>query len=354
MAINGQKLAFIGTIASFSFGLSSVPAVQAATTDYQQSIVATIDLPDHSTKGDVVAADARANKVYLSQRGNNAVVVINAKTNTVEATIKGINDGYGVTFGGNHIFAASTGDSAVYVISKDDWKVKKRVPAGGKGADGIVYDSIDHTVAVVNDNTNNIQFIKADGPFNPIANVKLQPSQPIAGPDLPTYVPQTNTLYAPVDNYINVINAKTHHIEHVWKYPDVPVDSKNQIKGLYYDPVKNVLWVATTGKKILAVDANTGREIASVKTTTGQDQIVGDAKKRLLYLGEGESGGGLGIVNMDTMQSLPDSFPGGKDAEVHTEDVMPGTGYLYAYASKSNKVFVLDIQPTSHSDNSTS
>jgi peptidoglycan hydrolase-like protein with peptidoglycan-binding domain len=53
----------------------------------------------------------------------------------------------------------------------------------------------------------------------------------------------------------------------------------------------------------------------------------------------------LGIVNMDTLQSLPDSYPGGKDAEMHSEDVMPGTGYLYAYGSKINKIIVMNIQP---------
>lgn len=48
---------------------------------------------------------------------------------------------------------------------------------------------------------------------------------------------------------------------------------------------------------------------------------------------------------MDTLQSLPDSYPGGKDAEMHSEDVMPGTGYLYAYGSKINKIIVMNIQP---------
>jgi hypothetical protein len=177
----------------------------------------------------------------------------------------------------------------------------------------------------------------------------LQPTNAVAGPDLPAYVSQTDTLYVPDDNDINVINAKTHQIEYVWKYPDVPVDSKNQIKGLYYDPMKNVLWAATTGKKVLAINASTGKEVASVKTTAGSDQIVGDPHKRLLYLGEGEFGGWMGVVNMDTMQSLPDSYPGGRDAEMHSEDVMPGTGYLYAYAAKTNKVIVLNIQPqTTH------
>jgi hypothetical protein len=71
----------------------------------------------------------------------------------------------------------------------------------------------------------------------------------------------------------NVINARTHQIEHVWKYPDIPVDSKNQIKGLYYDPIKHILWVATTGKEILAVNPHTGREITSVRTTAGSDQM---------------------------------------------------------------------------------
>ena len=344
----GKKLkrASLGALAGVGLALSSIAVAQAATTGYTQSIVATINLPGHSEKGDVVAADPAADKVYLSQQGNNAVVVIDAKTNTVEATVKGDNKGYGVTFDKNYLFAASTGDSAIDVISKDNWQIVKKIPAGGKGADGIVYDSVDNTVAVVNDFTNNVEFINADSPFNVVANIKLQPTNAIAGPDLPTYVEQTDTLYVPDDNYINVINAKTHQIEHVWKYPNVPVNKTNQLKGLYYDSVKNVLWAATTSPEILAINATTGQEIATIKTSHGQDQLAADPQQRLLYLGEGEAGGGLGIIDMDTMKQLPDSYPGGKDAEMHTLAYMPDTGYLYAYGSKINKVIVMKIQPT--------
>src|SRR5579875_3613834 len=176
------KRTLLGSIAAVSVALCSVftaNVANAATTNYTQQIVSTIQLPGHSTKGDVVAADPEANKVYVAQQGNNAVVVINARTNTVEATIKGINKGYGVTFNKDYVFAASTGDSAIYVISKQDWKIIKKIPAGGKGADGIIYDSKDNTVAVVNDFTNNIEFISAEAPFNILGTFQLQPTNAV-------------------------------------------------------------------------------------------------------------------------------------------------------------------------------
>ncbi len=162
------KRTLLGSIAELTVALGSLTAAQAATTGYSQQVVSTINLPGHSTKGDVVAADPGANRVYVSQQGNNAIDVINAKTNTVKATVHGINKRFGVTYDRNFVFAASTGDRAVYVISKDNWQIVKKVPAGGKGADGIVYDSKDYTVAVVNDFTNNVEFINADS-LNPLS-----------------------------------------------------------------------------------------------------------------------------------------------------------------------------------------
>ncbi|WP_253187287.1 YncE family protein [Paenibacillus sp. GP183] len=322
-------------------GIALVPTVASAASDVQFNLVTTIDLPGKPGAGDVVAADPLLHKVYLSQKGNNNVIVIDTDTNTVAATVYGVNVGNGLTYNSDYIFVASEKDEAVVVISKKDWSIVKKVPTGGKAPDSINYISKENAVAVVNNGSNTMSFISAQSPFSVIATMNLKDS-PKVGPDLGVYVPETNTLYQPEDNNVLVINPKTHTIGKMFTY-DLP--EKEPLRGLYFDSVKKILWIATKGKQMFAVDATSGNIVAKFDATAGQDQITVDLKNRILFAAE-SSTGLAEVIDMDAMRRLPDLYVGGKKGGSHTLDIMPDTNTIYAFEPLLNKVAVIKIEKT--------
>ncbi|SDP23129.1 DNA-binding beta-propeller fold protein YncE [Paenibacillus sp. yr247] len=333
------------TLVLCSIGIVLCPGAVSAAANVQFNTVKTIDLPGKGGKGDIVAADPVAHKVYIAQKTNNNIIVVDSDTNTVSAVVYGTMMGNGVAFSPDYIFAASESDNNVTVISKKDWSIVTKLDASGKASDGIYYISKEKTVAVVNDESNNMTFFSATSPFKSLGSISLKPDDPQSGPDIGVYVEQTNTIYQPVDNNVLVINANTHKIEKVWTF-DIQLTKLGGAKGIVFDPVKNVLYVGTTNKKILVVDPNTGTLVGTIAASAGQDQLSADFQNRLLFAGEGAIGKAA-VVDMDTMEPLPDLDLGGVDAGVHTLDVLPGSSTLYAYQEKANKVLAIKInKPT--------
>ncbi|MDB5084486.1 MAG: hypothetical protein JWN30_1372, partial [Bacilli bacterium] len=95
------------SLAICSLGMVLSPAVASAAVNAQVVMDKTIVLPGKPGSGDVVTADPKNNKVYLAQKGNNSLIVIDTTSNTVAASIYGVIVGNGVTYSSDYIFAAS-------------------------------------------------------------------------------------------------------------------------------------------------------------------------------------------------------------------------------------------------------
>lgn len=326
-------------IALSSQGVAAAADVQ--TSDVKITLIKDIALPGQPTKGDEVTADPEVHKVYVSQKsGNNMITVIDSDTNTVITSIKNILTPNGVKFTKDYLFASAEGDNTIDVISKKDWTLVKKVPTGGEDAPDEIYSvPEDHVVVATNDKSNTMTFISNQAPFGEIGRIKLPDSK--EGPDLGVYVPEKHTIYQSEGNKIVLVNPKTREIGKTWDYASVIAPGK-VTKGMFYDPVKNILWSDTTDKWILALNADTGEVIAKVPATSNQDQMTGDLKNRVILSGEETPSVGA-VVDIDTMKALPDLKLGGG---VHTLDVMPTINTLYALEGTLGKVSVYKIERT--------
>jgi sugar lactone lactonase YvrE len=108
---------------------------------------------------------------------------------------------------------------------------------------------------------------------------------------------------------------------------------------MYYDARRDVLWVGTSGKEILAVNPATGSVIARVKTPSGADELSSN-DAGMLFIGMGTAGV-MGVVDMDTHQYLA-SIP--TEPDTHTLAYLPHSGLVYVYRNQSNVVDVVKIQ----------
>jgi DNA-binding beta-propeller fold protein YncE len=207
------------------------------------------------------------------------------------------------------------------------------VASGGKTPDAVYYDAADHSVFVANDDSNDIEQFSASPPFTVSRTLPLQPSPAKSGPDLGTYSPSQDLIYQADDNDVLVINAKTRTIQ---KVINLPLPGGAAAKDMYYDPTSSLLWVATSGPQLLAVDPASGAVAATVKTTAGADQISADSSRGLLFLGEGKAGV-LGVVDLATRRALTDIKT---EPDFHTLDYLPGSDRVYAYLNASNRIAV--------------
>jgi len=295
------------------------------------SKIDTIDLPGTvGGHGDIVAFDAATNKVWLSQSPDNNEVVIDPKNNTVEATIPDIGDANGVAFSPKYAFVADVTNDTTDVINKRTFQVVDRVAQTGSTPDGVAYVPSTNQVTVASDDANVLDFIDAKAPFTETSSTQLLPNPSPPGPDVQLYVPQTDRIYQPDDQQLDVINPHTGAITKTF-----PVLTTGNVKPLVYDPAKNDLIVGTTTNELLVVNATSGKVETTVPVTGSVDEGVVDRATHTAFFAS--SAGVVDAVNLKT-DKLVGTIP--TEAGTHTLTVDPRNNDLYVYEGNSNTVDV--------------
>ena len=303
------------------------------TDDYSK--IDTINLPGGvGGHGDIVAYDADTKTVWLSQSPDNNVIVIDTKNNTVEATIPDIGNANGIDFSPKYAFVADVTNDSLDVIDKRTFSVVDKVPLTGTTPDGVAYIPSTKQVTVASDDANTLSFINAKAPFTLTSTTQLVPTPSPPGPDVQTYSPQTDRIYQPDDQDIDVINP---HTGKITKTFDVLPGSSAivNVKPPVYDPVSNDLIVGTTNNELLVVNATKGTVFSSIPIKGPVDEGVIDAATRTAFFASNV--GSVYAVNLDT-DKLVGTIP--TEAGTHSLTVDPTNGDLYVYEGNSNTVDV--------------
>jgi DNA-binding beta-propeller fold protein YncE len=311
--------------------LSSTMAFAAAPpTQYQ--LVKTIDLPgDKGGHGDWVAFDRDTNTVWLAQAPDHQIVVIDAKTNAVKKTIEGIEEGNGITFSNRDAFLADGKGNKVVVVDKRSFAKAAELTDVGKTPDGVYWEPKSERLWVAADDDDQLTVFKfANGKFEKTTSFKLNPNPAKDGPDVGIFVPSQDRIYQPVDNKVDVIDAKTMKIETVWD-PGV----KGSTKSIAYDPKTDHLIVGTTDKNVLILNAKTGAVVATIPVAGSVDQSVIDESARRAYVGD--KAGHVDVIDLDANKLVTTIA---SDKDMHTLTVDPQTHTLYVYRDQGNKMDV--------------
>lgn len=308
--------------------LATLPAVAA---DSGYTLIKTIDLPgSKGGHGDYVVFDPATNTVWLAQSPDHEDVVIDAKTNTVKAVVPGIDSGNLITMTPKYAFLDDANSTKVTVLNKRTLKPVGSFTIEGKTPDGMIYDPKTGHIYVAGDDSNNVTVVKATPPFAHVATFGLQPEHAKDGPDVGTLVPATGMIYQPDDNVVDVINPATNKVVDVWK-PDVKGDTKPMV----YDPKTKHLFMGTTDKKMLVLDAKTGQQVASIPLQGSADEVAIDVGARRAFVGD--KAGVVDVIDLD-QNKIAASIPSEK--KMHTLAVDPKTHRLYVYRNESNKLDV--------------
>ncbi len=304
-------------------------ALPALAADSGYKLVKTIDLPgSKGGHGDYVVFDPDTSTIWIAQSPDHEDVVIDAKTNTVKGVIPGIDSGNLVTLTPKYAFLDDASSTKVTVVNKRTMKPVGSFTVQGKTPDGMIYDAKTGRIYVAADDSNDVTVVKAAPPFAQVAHFGLQPEKAKDGPDVGTLA--VGRIFQPDDNVVDVIDPKTDKVESVWK-PDVKGDTKPMV----YDPKTKHLFMGTTDKKMLVLNASDGTQVASIPLQGSVDEVAIDVPKRRAYVGD--KAGVVEVVDLDT-NAIVDTIPSEKN--VHTLAVDTKTHNIYVYRNQSNKVDV--------------
>lgn len=300
------------------------------------SLKATISLPgSNGGHGDWVAYDAPTNTVWLAQSPDNNVVVIDAATNTVKATIAGIGNANGIALTSQYAFVADVTRGTLDVIDKSTYAaVLPPIAVPGTTPDSVTYISSTNEIAVASDDANTEYFYNATT-FALTATLQLTPNPAAAGPDVAIYVASKDLLYQPDDTQVDVIDPHTHAI-----VATRVLLTTGSVKPGVYDKVTNTFLFGTTNKQVLVVDGDTGAVKSTIAIPGSVDQAaIADGNPRLAYFAD--KSGTVDMINLDT-DTLVGQLPATLNAHTLTVNPTDASVYLYEY---NNTVSVYGIAP---------
>jgi DNA-binding beta-propeller fold protein YncE len=257
-------------------------------------------------------------------------VVIDAGTNSVKGVISGIGDGNVVALTPKY---ASMDDAESNLVTAVDKRTLQRVGTfkpQGKTPDGMVFNATANRIFVTADDTNDVTVVSAKPPFGQVAHFALQPEHAKDGPDVPLLVPTLGRIYQPVDNMVDVMDARTNKVLAAWR-----PNARGDTRSMEYDTRTKHLFMGTTGKEMRVLDRDSGKVVAIIPLQGAADETTIDEAARRAYVGD--KAGVVEVVDLDR-NAVVDTIPSEKNA--HTLAVDTKTHDLYVYCDDSNKVDV--------------
>ncbi len=294
-------------------------------------LVGKIPLPGPAGHGDWVAYDSGTGYIYVSHHGSN-LVVVNPKTNTVVANIASpeLKGPDVMAFESRYVYVTAEDAQRIVVISKADWKIVGSVRTKGASPDGIWLDPITGKLYAVTNAANEVEVYDSGAQPRLVATYPLKPAKPKVGPDVGVLVPAKATLYEPDDSLVLAMDIETGRITALLD-THLHIGKNGANKSVAYDPKTNRLWVATTDKQVLVLDADRLMQITNPPATEPDDGISFDAGLRRVYVFGGH---GFDVYNADTLQHM--AYVNTGSAITHTGTVDPVNHQVYAYEGQAN------------------
>ncbi len=295
------------------------------------TLVTTIPLPGPAGHGGWVAYDSSNGYIYLSHHGSNFVVV-DTKTNKVIANVDSpdLDMPDVMAFDSKYVYVTAEKAGRIVVISKADWRIAGTVKTEGPSPDAIWLDSAKDKLYVVSDDAYRLEVYTGGNQPTLVATYPLQAAKPKSGPDVGVLVPSKNTLYEPDDALVLAMDPGTGEITGRFD-THLKIGKSGAAKGTAYDAKTDRLWVATTDRQVLILDANMLMPITTPAATEPDDAISFDPSCRLVYTFGGH---GFDVYNADTLEHV--AYVNTGSAVTHTGAVDPTTHRVYVYEGQAN------------------
>jgi DNA-binding beta-propeller fold protein YncE len=233
---------------------------------------------------DLMAADVKGQRLFLSAEDNHTVEVIDLKHHTPIASIAGLDEPKWIFYRPeeNAIYVSTGKDGRVTVLDADTYSVRKIYQFKEK-CNNLRYDASSHQLYVgVGDTFGSLGIINLRQ-HNITGEIKLA--------DYPKQFEIDGKLIyvnIPAKNIIQVVDVTRKKVIATW-----PVKEAKENIPMALDRAHHRLFVACEQGKLIVYNTATGKSIASLDINQSADGIYYDTKHSLIYVSCGE-----GFINV--------------------------------------------------------
>ena len=268
---------------------------------------------------DYLYADSASRQLYVSH--GTEVQVVNLDSEKPTAKITGMKRIHGIAVADdlNRGFISDGGDDAVVIFDLKTNSVLQKVKAGAN-PDGIVYDSASKRVFAFNGRSNDVTAIDA-------ATGKVVGTVALGGkPEFPVSDGKGN-VYANIEDKSEIVQMDPNTLKVNKRWSLAPCEEPS---GLALDVVARRLFSVCSNQKMAIVDADSGKVVATVPIGDGPDAAAYDPESKLAFSSNGE--GTLTVVKQDSADeyTVIANVPTEKSARTMALDTKTHKVYLSA------------------------
>lgn len=237
---------------------------------------------------DYLFADSENRMLYVSH--STQVDVIDMDSDKPVGTITGMKRIHGIAIAHelNRGFISDGGDDAVVIFDLKSRAVLQKVKAG-KNPDGIIYDGATKRVFAFNGHSGDVTAI--DGATGEVAGTIALSGKP----EFPV-TDNAGNIFDNIEDKSEIVKLDPRALKVSVRWPVAPCEEPS---GLALDPSNQRLFAVCDNQKMAVVDANTGKVIVTVAVGNGPDATVYDAGSKLVFSPNGEDGT-LTVVKQDS------------------------------------------------------
>jgi DNA-binding beta-propeller fold protein YncE len=236
---------------------------------------------------DYLYADSANRQLYVSH--GTEVQVVDLDSGKPTAKIMGMKRIHGIAVADNlnRGFISDGGDDAVVIFHLKTNSVLQKVKAGGN-PDGIVYDPASKRVFAFNGRSKDVTAIDA-------ATGKVVGTTDLEGkPEFPVSDGKGN-VYANIEDKSEIVQLDPSTLKITKRWSLAPCEEPS---GLAMDVITRRLFSVCSNKKMVIVDADSGKVVATVAIGEGPDAAAYDPESKLVFSSNGE--GTLTVVKQDS------------------------------------------------------
>src|SRR5271170_46089 len=264
---------------------------------------------------DYLLTDPPSHLLYITHGPR--VEVLDTVTGKAVAAITGMKGTHGIALddSGNFGYISDGGNNNVVVFDRHTYKIAAAVPAG-TNPDGIVFEPTTRTVWAFNGRSNNVTVLDAVT-FHVVSTLELpgKPEFPVAD--------GRGFVYDNIQsgNEIVRFDARTGKLTATW-----PLTNCESPSGLAMDLLHRRLFAVCDGNKMAVIDADSGKQLASPEIGGGPDAAAFSATHQLAFSSNGD--GTLTIIDAGNYYKVLENLPTARGARTMAYDRLTDRAFL--------------------------
>lgn len=248
----------------------------------------TIALPNVEGRIDHLSIDIKGQRLFVAALGNKSIEVIDLKAGAQLRSIPGLPEPQGILYepGGNRVYVANRGDGGMRILNAATYEVIKTITYAGN-ADNVRYDAANQAV-YVGYGSGVVAAVTLDGEL--VGETKLD-----AHPESFQLEKNGPRIFVnlPGSRKIGVLDRNTRKVTATWNtggpWSNYPMTLDEEHHRLFV--------VCRLPARLVVLNTDDGRVVQSLHTVGDSDDVFYDAARKQIYVIGGE--GAVAVVKQD-------------------------------------------------------